>query len=90
MGSLFDKAFTLLEFKGVVLGISFLVVVGFGLYNYQTVGDFTDNMTDIIKTFIYTLGVVHGLDGLNKVMGKVNNMKSQTKQQEEDKPQIYG
>lgn len=83
MGSLFDKVFTLLEFKGVILGLSFLTIVGFAIYNYQTNGDFTNNMTDVIKTFVYVLGAVHGLDGVSAVMDKANKMKAQTKVKEQ-------
>jgi len=78
------------EFKVSILAIVFVTIAGFALYQYIQTGDITNNVSDIIKTCVYVIGGVNGVNGLAKVMDNIKSNKEKTKIKDEENPKTFG
>ncbi len=90
MRNLFDKVFTLDEFRFSAIVLVLFVVTGFAMYKYWVTGDITDNITELIKIIILTVGTVNGVKGVSELVGKINKVKSQTKIEDKENPKTFG
>jgi len=77
--NLFDKIFTLDEFRfSFIICIGF-IITGVAVYISLNMGDIPDNMTSLLKVIVITVGTVSTVKGTDGLLNKINNIKSNTK-----------
>ncbi len=79
MKNLFDKVFTLDEFRFSFIILVGFIITGFAMYMYKTTGDVSDNVTSLLKVIVITVGTVNGVKGATNLLNGINKVEQGTK-----------
>ncbi|NBI30257.1 hypothetical protein [Chengkuizengella marina] len=66
------------EFKVSILVVILILAFGFGIFNYIIAADISDNWLNLLKTLIYVIAGVNAIEGVSKIVTKIENHKEET------------